>query len=214
MKAYFISGLGADKKAFQNIRLSPDYEPVFLDWIAPEKNESLAHYSSRFSELIKNNEDFVLIGLSFGGMIASEIARIKKPLKTIIISSLATADELPWYFRKAGSLGLQKALPISLLKAATFLNRVVGAGTPEDKAVVYHYVKNADPAFVRWSLNAIISWKRSERLPGIVHLHGEKDHLLPLRYTNPDFVIKKGGHLMVLNKANEVNKILNQLLSN
>jgi hypothetical protein len=89
----------------------------------------------------------------------------------------------------------------------------VGAGSPEDKAVVYHFVKNADTAFVRWCLNAIINWKRSERLPGIIHLHGEKDHLLPLRYTKPDFVIKKGGHLMVLNRAKEVNEILNEILS-
>jgi pimeloyl-ACP methyl ester carboxylesterase len=213
VKAYFISGLGADKKAFHKIKLSPDYEPVFLDWIPPEKNESLADYSVRFSELINKNEEFILIGLSFGGMMASEIARIRKPKKTIIISSIATADELPWYFRRAGKLGLQNALPISFFKAATFLNRVVGAGTPEDKAVVYHYVKNADPAFVRWSLNAIIKWKRSERVPGIIHLHGDKDHLLPSKFTNPDFLIKNGGHLMVLNMAKEVNEILNEILS-
>jgi hypothetical protein len=104
-------------------------------------------------------------------------------------------------------------LPISLLKAATFLNRVVGAGTPEDKAVVYHYVKNADPAFIRWSLNAIISWKQHERVPDLVHLHGDKDHLLPVRFTHPGFVVKNGGHLMVLNKADEVNEILKEVLS-
>lgn len=213
MKVYFISGLGADKKAFQKIKLPAGYEYVFLDWISPLPNESLADYSIRLAGNLEQHEQFILIGLSFGGMIASEIARIKKPLKTIIISSLGSVDELPWYFKRAGQLGLHKVLPVNFFKAATLLNRVVGAGTAEDKAVIYHYVKNADPAFIRWSLNAIINWTRHDRLPGLIHLHGDQDHLLPARFTHPDFVVKNGGHLMVLNKAEEVNKILREVLS-
>lgn len=213
MKAYFISGLGADKQAFKNIKLPAGYEPVFLDWIPPQKDEPLYNYAHRFSSLIKNNDAFILIGLSFGGMLASEIARIRKPLKTIIISSIATADELPWYFKRAGSIGLHKKMPIRFLKAATVVNRIIGAGSPEDKAIVYNYVKYAKPDFIRWSLDAIINWGQHERLPGIVHLHGSNDHLLPLKFIHPDFVVKDGGHLMVLNKAAEVNKILNEVLS-
>lgn len=214
MKAYFISGLGADKKAFQHIKLPAGYEPDFLDWISPEKKDETLHdYAARFAGLINNNESFILIGLSFGGMLASEIARIIKPSKTIIISSLATSHELPWYFKQAGKIGLHKTLPVSFLKAATLLNRVLGAGTKEDKAVVYHYIKNADPQFVRWSINAIVNWNQPERLPGIIHLHGDKDHLLPVRFTHPDYLVKNGGHLMVLNKAKEVNLLLRQILS-
>jgi pimeloyl-ACP methyl ester carboxylesterase len=214
LKAYFISGLGADRKAFQKIKLPAGFDPVFLDWIAPEKNESLRHYAFRFSRLIKNDDAFVLIGLSFGGMLASEIARIRQPLKTIIISSIGKASELPWYFKRAGKWGLHKAVPIKLLKAATLINRVVGAGTAEDKAVIYHYVHNADPSFIRWSLEAIIKWEQQERLPGLVHLHGDRDHLLPVKYTHPDYIIHNGGHLMVMNKAAEVNKILSEVLLN
>lgn len=199
--------------AFQKIKLPPGFEPVFLDWIAPLQHESLPDYSVRLSDSIINDEEFILIGLSFGGMVASEIARKKKPVKTIIISSLASSAELPWYFKRAGQLGLHKALPVNFLKVATLLNRVVGAGSPEDKAVIYHYIKNADPYFIRWSLNAIVNWNQPERLPDIVHLHGDKDHLLPARFTRPDFIIKNGGHLMVLNRAGEVNRILSEVLS-
>lgn len=199
--------------AFQKIRLPSGYEPVFLDWITPLQHEALTDYSIRLSDSINNNEGFILIGLSFGGMVASEIARIKNPVKTIIISSLASSNELPWYFKRAGQLGLHKVVPVTLLKAATLLNRIAGAGTPEDKAVIYHYIKNADPAFIRWSLNAIVNWNQYVRLPGIIHLHGDKDLLLPARFTHPDHLIKNGGHLMVLNKAEEVNKILEKVLS-
>jgi hypothetical protein len=43
-KVYFISGLGADKRAFSFLDLS-FCEPVFIDWIQPLKNELLPEYA-------------------------------------------------------------------------------------------------------------------------------------------------------------------------
>jgi pimeloyl-ACP methyl ester carboxylesterase len=212
LKAFLISGLAADKKAFQKLQLPPGYEAVHLDWINPLKNESLRHYAQRLGEIIPPNEPFILIGLSFGGMIAVEIARIKMPQKTIIISSIPKATELPWYFKQAGKLGLHKIIPVGFLKSATVLNHLVSAGGREDKAVIYHYVRHASPDFIRWSLQAIINWEMSERLPGVIHLHGDRDHLLPVKYLHPDYIVKNGGHLMVLNRAGEVNRILKEVL--
>ncbi|HEX6846784.1 MAG TPA: alpha/beta hydrolase [Chitinophagaceae bacterium] len=213
MKAYFISGLGADRKAFQKIKLPSGYEPVFLDWIPPQKNESLRHYAQRFSSFIRNDDAFILIGLSFGGMLASEIARLRRPMKTIIISSLASSNELPWYFKSAGTLGLHKAVPVRLLKAGSVLKNLMGVASKEDKAILINYAKQANPDLVRWSLDAIVNWKQPDRLPGLVHLHGSSDRMLPIKYTRPDFVIKGGGHLMIFNKADEVNKILTKVLA-
>jgi pimeloyl-ACP methyl ester carboxylesterase len=213
VKAYFISGLGADKLAFRKIKLPPGYEPVYLDWITPEKNEILTAYACRFSSLI-NDDVFVLIGLSFGGMLATEVAKLRHPVKTIIISSLACSNELPWYFRGAGKLGLHKAVPVKILKAGTMVRNIMGARTKEDKAIISNYAKYADPNLIRWSLNAIINWKQSERIPGLVQVHGSNDHMLPIRYTHPDYIIKNGGHLMIFNKAEEVNRVLGTVLSN
>jgi len=212
-KAYFISGLGADRQAFKNIKLPAQYESVFLDWIPPEKDEILSSYARRFSTLIKNDDAFILIGLSFGGMLAAEISRIRRPMKTIIISSIASYNELPWYFKQAGKMKLHRSIPIRLLKAGTIINNIMGAGSKEDKAIIYNYAKYADPEFIRWSIGAIINWDQQERLPGIIHVHGTNDHLLPIKYTHPDYTIKGGGHLMILNRADEVNRILNEVLS-
>ena len=93
------------------------------------------------------------------------------------------------------------------------LKNFMGVRSKEDKAIIYHYAKTADPDLVRWSLDAIVNWDQPDRLPGIVHLHGSSDRMLPLKYTHPDFVIKGGGHLMIFNKADEVNKILKDVLS-
>lgn len=212
MKVYFISGLGADRRAFYKIRLPRGYQPVYLDWITPLTDESLPDYARRFSESINQDEEFVLVGLSFGGMLASELAKIVSPKKLIIISSLSSYKELPWYFKLAGKLGIHKIISPSLYKQATLMNRFMGAGNKEMKAIVYNYVNNIDPAFIRWSLNVIVHWSHTERLSDLVHIHGSNDHLLPYRYVKADYTIKNGGHLMVMNKADEVNSILQQVL--
>ena len=212
MKVYFISGLGADKRAFYRIKLPQGYQAVFLDWITPIAGESFPDYAKRFSECIEQDEEFALIGLSFGGMLASEIAKITSPKKLIIISSLSSYRELPWYFKLAGKLGLHRIVSPSLYKQATMLNRFMGTGNKEMKSIVYSYVNNIDPAFIRWSLDVILHWSHTERLSELIHIHGSNDHLLPYKYVKADYIIKNGGHLMVMNKADEVNTILEKVL--
>lgn len=212
MKAYFISGLGADKRAFYKIQLPPGYQPVYLDWIEPLPNEYFSEYAKRFSSSIDPGEDFIMIGLSFGGMLASEIAKLVPVKQLIIISSLTNYNELPWYFKLAGKLRIHKILTPGIYKQATLLNRFMGTGNNEMKDIVYSYVSNIDPAFIRWSLNVIVNWSHKEKDPHIIHIHGSNDHLLPCRYVKPDYIVQKGGHLMVMNKSDEVNTILRKIL--
>jgi hypothetical protein len=37
--------------------------------------------------------------------------------------------------------------------------------------------------------------------------------MLPIRYTRPDYVIEGGTHLMVVNKADEISQLLQELLA-
>jgi len=206
---YFISGLGADRRAFSRIDLPPGYEAVYLDWIEPLKHESLSSYAERFSKLIDDPE-CVIIGLSFGGILASELSKILSPKKVIIISGITCSDELPWYFKWMGKIGMHKIVPVQLMKTATIFRN--SRADDEARKMIRDFVQNTSPKFIRWSLNAIINWRHSERFSSLVHIHGSKDHLLPCRYVNADYVIKDGGHLMVLNKAAEINTVLFRLL--
>lgn len=83
MKAYFISGMGADKRVFTHIQLPEGFEAVFLDWLAPNREETLPSYAMRLADHIDTTEPFVLIGLSFGGMLATEIAKQYPPAATV-----------------------------------------------------------------------------------------------------------------------------------
>jgi len=92
MKCYCISGLGADKRAFKHLDIN--LELIHIEWTKPLKNESISSYSKRLLVQIDTKEPFLLLGLSFGGIIASELAQITSPEKVIHISSIINRKHL------------------------------------------------------------------------------------------------------------------------
>ncbi|WP_093825084.1 alpha/beta fold hydrolase [Spirosoma endophyticum] len=98
MKIYFISGLGADKRIFQKLVLPTFFEPVYIELLTPHQNESLPNYAGRMALSIDSIQPFYIVGISFGGMLATEIAKLIRPQKTILISSVSTSNQLPWYY--------------------------------------------------------------------------------------------------------------------
>jgi pimeloyl-ACP methyl ester carboxylesterase len=212
MKVYFISGLAADRRVFKYIELSPGYEPVYIDWISPDLKETLKDYALRLASSINKTEPFVLVGLSLGGMIATEIAKQFAPEKLILISSIPAAHHLPFYFRILGALGIHKIVPVSFLKSASIIKRFFSAETSADKVYLRQAIKESDPAFIKWAINAILKWK-GRAFGNCIHIHGNKDLLLPCRYTKPTHVIKGGGHMMILTHGKEINKVLESALN-
>ena len=92
---YFMPGLAASTTIFERIHLPEDiFEIFFLEWVIPTKNETLVMYASRLAKEIVH-ENPVLIGVSFGGVLVQEMARIIPVRKTIIISSVKTNQEFP-----------------------------------------------------------------------------------------------------------------------
>jgi pimeloyl-ACP methyl ester carboxylesterase len=212
MKLYFISGLGADSRVFKHIQVPEGYEVVYLDWIPPVASESLSHYAYRLAESIDTKEAFGLVGLSMGGMIASEIAKIYHPVTTILLSSIPVNSSMPAYFNWAYKLRLHKLVPIRLLKSASIWKRGLAPDSAEDKHILRQVIRDTDPAFVRWAMGAILTWKNDSLPPNYWHIHGSRDEILPLKYTYPTHIIEGGNHLMIMNKAEELNRIMAEIL--
>lgn len=212
MKVYFIPGLGADKRVFRHIKLPEGFEMVHVEWLKPGRNESLLQYAERLGSVMDQGEPWSVVGLSFGGMLATEIHRIYRPAQTIVIASLTSPSQLPPYFRWTRPLGLHRVLPIGLFKNASLARRLFTTETDEDKDLLRRIITESDPAFIRWALGAILNWQGGGETDGIFHVHGTSDHLLPHRYLRPTHLIPGGGHLMVMNRAAEVNKVLVEIL--
>ncbi|MDB5201021.1 MAG: hypothetical protein JWQ27_430 [Ferruginibacter sp.] len=212
MHVYFISGLAADSRVFQHIHLPEGFEIIHLDWIAPVKNETLESYAARLAERIDLTEPFVLVGLSMGGMLVSEIAKIHPPLLSILVSSVPTADQLPPHFKMARILRLHRFVPTAFFKSASIAKRLFSVDKKEDKLVLKQVIRDSDPVFIKWAIDAILNWRNNTAPEHLWHIHGTKDEVLPMRYTRPTHVVEKGKHLMIMSRADELNDFLGEAL--
>lgn len=212
MKAYFISGMAADARVFRHIRLPEGYEPVYLDWIDPVPHESLRSYALRLAERIDRNHPFILLGLSFGGMLGTEIAKKFKPALTILISSIPVSSQLPGYYRMAKKMRLHQLVPISVLKSGAIVKRFFTKESPDNKKLLAQVIRESDPRLIRWSMEAILGWENDEVPEPICHIHGTRDEILSIRYTHPTHTVENGSHMMVLEQATRINEILHKVL--
>ncbi|HVX51837.1 MAG TPA: hypothetical protein VHB48_16870, partial [Chitinophagaceae bacterium] len=110
MQVYFISGLGADETVFGLLDLGY-CEAVFIKWIEPLPKESLPHYALRLKEAKNIPGDALIVGLSFGGMLATEIAKVFPQTKVVLLSSSKTENELPPLYRLGRHLPIYKCPP-------------------------------------------------------------------------------------------------------
>lgn len=212
MTAYFISGIGADDRMFTHIRPPEGYQAAHIHWIPPQKNEALGDYAARLIAQIDTSEPFVLIGLSLGGIMAVEIAKRIPPLCTIIISSIPLSTHLPPYFRVAGQLGLGRIAPATLLKAATSVKHFLTMKTPSNRRLIQSVIWSGDDKFIHWALNAVLEWNNTEIPSPLYHVHGARDEVFPIGFTQPTHIIPKAGHMFLLSQPEEVNNLLPLLL--
>ena len=86
MKIYAIPGLGADHRLYNRIDI-PGVELIAFDWPEMREGASLADYAEELSKKVDRSGPFCLMGVSMGGMVAVELARIVSPKRTFLISS-------------------------------------------------------------------------------------------------------------------------------
>ncbi|MXV38542.1 alpha/beta hydrolase [Flavobacteriaceae bacterium Ap0902] len=215
MKIYFISGLGANRKAFDGLVIPQDFEPVFLDWKRPEQNESLEHYTYRMAEKITPNEQFHLVGLSFGGILAQEMNAFLNPEKTILISTIRSRTEMPKYMKLSSKTAIHKAIPMRFFTSDkalsySFFRNLYDPRMPKLNA----YFTEKDPYYLSWSINKIVNWtpKQSD-IHNLHRMHGDKDIVFPVNFIKNADIVKNGTHVMIIQKAKAVNNLFHKYLT-
>ncbi len=48
--------------------------------------------------------------------------------------------------------------------------------------------------------------------PGIVLIHGDKDHTIPVRNVKVDYLVPGGSRMMMLTRPEEINRLIYQIL--
>jgi pimeloyl-ACP methyl ester carboxylesterase len=212
-KIYCISGLGADEKIFKNLELS-GYELHHISWMRPHSGETIENYASRMAARIEE-DDAILLGVSFGGMIGIEIARQRSLKKLILVSSIKSVEEQPRWMKVAGKLKLNKVLPTKSLKLTERIdNRRLGVSNDEELQMARYYRKNADTVYVEWAVNEILNWKNDWVPANIVHIHGDSDKIFPAKKIKAHYMLKGATHFMIYNRAKEISDCIKGELDN
>lgn len=209
MKIYFISGLGADERVFQYLHL-PGIEKIYIKWEKPFKNEHLADYAGRLIKQIDSSEPVYLIGISFGGIIAQEIAKQVNCAKVIIISSIKSPQEFSWPLKIVRLLQLHLIYPKALLKWSNRItaNFYFSVQSKKEAQLLTKIINDTDLDFLVWAIHEIINWKTEIQTTPLLHVHGTHDRIFPASNLKDYLPIKNGGHFMIVNQAEAISEII------
>jgi len=210
-----LPGVGADHRLFEPQRAAlPNLEVP--DWLSAQRNESLPHYAARMAETIAGDRPLVLGGVSFGGMVAYEMARALKPDSLVLISTARSRRALRPIYRMIRPF--MPLLPPLLLEVAKPLASpslaLVRSLNTDARRLGAAMFRDADSRFMHWAFSAIFDW-RPVPLEGIAvrQIHGLCDGLLPARRSDADVFVPGAGHLMNVTHAEVVNAFIREAVS-
>lgn len=209
---YFVSGLGADERVFRLLKFE-GYQPVHLRWVDPERGETMEHYAQRLATQITSS-DPVLVGLSFGGMVAVEIAKQIPVERVILISSAKTAAEIPPYFKLFRWFPIHRIFPFKTLLWAGYWIAYwfFSLETIDERKLLKAILWDTDAHFLKWALHRVVTW-RNETVPEhLYHIHGTSDRIFPISYVEADYVLEPGGHFMIINKAGQISTLIERIM--
>ncbi|UPT71422.1 MAG: alpha/beta hydrolase [Flavobacterium sp. JAD_PAG50586_2] len=199
---YFMPGMAASPSIFERIQLpSAIFEIHLLEWLLPEKQETIAHYAQRIAKGVIH-ENVILVGVSFGGILVQEMKPFVKPKKVIIISSVKCNSELPRSMKIAKTTKAYKLIPTKLLENIDNLTKFTfGSSILKQKLKLYEkFLAVRDKTYLDWAIEQIINWERTEIDPEVIHIHGDNDEVFPIKHIKNAIVVKGGTHIMILTK--------------
>jgi len=208
---YLFPGQGADCRLFKYIDFP--YDTVHLEFPVPAKKTTLREYAQGFIPKIDTVKPFILIGVSLGGMICSELADTLDPAYTIIISSAKDRSELPGRYKFQKTIPLNKMIPKGMTKwGAKVLAPLIEPARKQDAEAFHSMIEAKDPTYLKRTVDMVINWDKEGYNNSIIHIHGDKDHTLPHRKVSYDYLVEHGTHMMVYIRGDEISKLINEIL--
>ncbi|MDM1045211.1 alpha/beta hydrolase [Myroides sp. 1354] len=210
---FFFPGMSSTSLIFERLEWDTSrFELHFLEWLPCEKKESLADYVQKYIPLIQQNNP-ILVGVSFGGIIAQEIAKRINVQKVIIISSVRSNKEFPKRFKWAKYTKVYKLIPTH---GVEFLLRMIeryGNDKQKKRVAMYNrYLSIRDPHYLNWCIQAVLTWDQKEELNHVVHIHGTKDEVFPFKNIRNAIEVPGGTHAMIIVKYKWFNQHLEKII--
>lgn len=186
---HVLPGMGADHRMYPGPWRDIS-GAVFVDWPRGAGHDSLASLAKQIVADAGVADGDVVVGASLGGMVACEIAGIRRLRRLILVGSAKGPDEI------SGILHLLH--PLADLAPLEFVQRACGK-LPSELSSMF---ADAEPAFVRSMCRAIFRWEGlGEGLIDVCRIHGRHDFVIPP--PKKGAAIIDGGHLIAMTHPDE-----------
>jgi hypothetical protein len=148
-------------------------------------------------------------------MLCVELAEILEPQKTIIISSARNRSDFPRRYKFQKAVPIHQYIPASILLAsAKFLQPIVEPDRNKHPETFKAMLASKDAVYMKRTIDMILNWDRTSNSKQIYHIHGTSDRTLPMHaIKSADYVVDKGSHLMALTRADEINRIVGEIVN-
>lgn len=186
---FILPGMGGDHLMY------PDPWPslpgsVLLDWPAYRGEESLEAMAASVVKAARIPDGAIVIGSSLGGMVACEIARLRRLSGLVLLGSAVQPREVSRLLRVLHPLA--DFTPFEFLQAAS-------GKLPHELTQMF---ARSEAPFIRTMCRAIFRWSGlSATDPKPLRIHGSHDHIIPPPH-NPDLLLD-AGHLIAMTHARE-----------
>ena len=211
---YLMPGMAANPSIFEHIKLPEDQFKIhWLEWMIPEKGESLESYAKRMIDKIEH-DNVALLGVSFGGILVQEMSKYMTLKRLVVVSSVKSYHELPKRLKILKYTKAYKVLPTSLVSNMDFFSRYAVGKTVQKRIDLYKkYLSVSDKQYLDWAIEKVVLWDQEEPNPDAIYIHGTKDLIFPHSCQGNCIVIEGGTHIMIINKYRWFNKHLPKLIS-
>ncbi|MEM6763343.1 MAG: alpha/beta hydrolase [Bacteroidota bacterium] len=209
---YTISGMGMNEQLFRRLKLP--YPVIHLPWMEPLKGETLRAYSERLGKDVPTDKPVILIGLSFGGVVALEMAEWLNPEKVVLISTIKVRKERPLFFR------IMEYIPLYLFQNKKIQDATIGLwgpffgiNTKADIRRVKGFFCDLSPNYYRWAIRQMVNLRRSKWKAKVLHIHGTRDKVFPAKYIEEAQFIEEAGHAMIIREHTHITQLIQQFLN-
>jgi len=212
---YLLPGQGSDKRLFKNLDFDKnEFRIKHVKYVIPEKKEDFKSYARRLSSQIDTSTPYYLIGVSFGGMIATEMSDFLNPEKVIIISSAKSRSEIRGLYKFQKYFPIYKIIPKWLIKQGSFIAQpIFEPDRKKEKVTCNAMLKAKDALFLKRASGLIINWERESSNEKIIHIHGDNDNTLPIKNIQYDFLVENGSHMMTLTRPHVIQELIDLILA-
>ncbi|MDW3191658.1 MAG: alpha/beta hydrolase [Cytophagales bacterium] len=210
---YLIPGQGGDGRLFNNLTLPKGFEARHVVYERPEAGMSMQDYAKQLTRQIDTTNKFILLGVSLGGMLATEMSELVDAEKVIIISSAKGRHELPGRYTFQSKVPIYKLVSPKTAKfGAKLLQPIVEPDRQKEKETFKAMLRDKDAIFLRRTIEMIMHWDRTDAPKNIIHIHGNKDHTIPIRKVDYDILVPGGSHMITLTRGEEISQLVKEVL--